>query len=87
MTPSLIDIVIPANDDAIRAILLITSKMADAAIEGQQMRGVVMEDEGVQEDVPTYASAVAADEEAYVPPAVDLDDDDDDVIVIDEDEA
>jgi small subunit ribosomal protein S2 len=85
--PGPIDIVIPANDDAIRAILLITSKMADAVIEGQQMRGVVMEDDGIQEDVATYTGAVAADEEAYVPAAVDLDDDEDDVIVIDEDEA
>ena len=48
--PGPIDVVIPANDDAIRAILLITSKMADAVIEGQQMRGVVMEDEGIEEE-------------------------------------
>lgn len=32
---------IPANDDAIRAIKLITSKIADAAIEGKNIRGVV----------------------------------------------
>ena len=38
--PDPIDYVIPSNDDAIRAIKLITSKMADAVIEGQQMRGV-----------------------------------------------
>ena len=36
--PEMIDHVIPANDDAIRAIKLIASKMADAAIEGQNMR-------------------------------------------------
>ncbi len=83
--PGPIDVVIPANDDAIRAILLITSKMADAVIEGQQMRGVVMEEEGIEEEAPVYAGAVAADEEAYVPPAVD-EDDDEDVIIIDEDE-
>ena len=29
---------IPANDDAIRAVRLLTGKIADAAIEGQQMR-------------------------------------------------
>lgn len=34
--PDLVDYVIPGNDDAIRAIRLITGKMADAAIEGQQ---------------------------------------------------
>jgi small subunit ribosomal protein S2 len=34
--PEVIDYVIPGNDDAIRAIKLIASKMADAVIEGQQ---------------------------------------------------
>ena len=34
--PDEIDYVIPSNDDAIRAVRLITSKMADAIIEGQQ---------------------------------------------------
>ena len=34
--PDEIDYIIPGNDDAIRAIRLITSKMADACIEGQQ---------------------------------------------------
>jgi small subunit ribosomal protein S2 len=34
--PDDIDYVIPGNDDAIRAIRLITSKMADACIDGQQ---------------------------------------------------
>jgi small subunit ribosomal protein S2 len=33
--PDLVDYVIPGNDDAIRAIRLITGKMADAVIEGQ----------------------------------------------------
>lgn len=36
--PSNIDHVIPSNDDAIRAIKLITGKIADAAIEGAGMR-------------------------------------------------
>ncbi len=40
--PDPIDYIIPANDDAIRAIKLITGKIADAVIEGQQMRGVIM---------------------------------------------
>lgn len=30
------DYVIPGNDDAIRAVKLITSKVADAVIEGRQ---------------------------------------------------
>ncbi len=36
--PDVIDVVIPANDDAIRAIKLIAGRIADAAIEGQQRR-------------------------------------------------
>lgn len=36
--PDPIDYIIPSNDDAIRAIKLITSKMADAAIEGLVIR-------------------------------------------------
>ena len=34
--PDEIDFVIPGNDDAIRAVKLITSKIADAVIEGKQ---------------------------------------------------
>ncbi len=36
--PDSIDYIIPSNDDAIRAIKLITSKMADAALEGIVLR-------------------------------------------------
>jgi small subunit ribosomal protein S2 len=36
--PDLIDFVIPGNDDAIRSIKLITSRIADACIEGTQGR-------------------------------------------------
>ncbi|MSP60695.1 MAG: 30S ribosomal protein S2 [Myxococcales bacterium] len=35
--PDLIDLVIPGNDDAIRAIKLFTGKIADAAIAGQRL--------------------------------------------------
>ena len=34
--PDDVDFIIPANDDAIRAVKLITSRMADAVIEGRQ---------------------------------------------------
>ena len=34
--PDDIDVIIPSNDDAIRAVRLITSKMADACVEGKQ---------------------------------------------------
>lgn len=36
--PSVIDYVIPSNDDAIRAIKLMVSYMADAAVEGRSLR-------------------------------------------------
>jgi small subunit ribosomal protein S2 len=36
--PDQIDFVIPANDDAIRSVKLITSRIADAALEGMQRR-------------------------------------------------
>jgi small subunit ribosomal protein S2 len=36
--PTPIDYIVPANDDAIRAIKLLTTKMADAVLEGKQMR-------------------------------------------------
>ncbi len=38
--PDPIEIVIPSNDDAIRAIKLMVSKMADAVLEGMAMREV-----------------------------------------------
>lgn len=42
---------IPANDDAIRAIKLITGKIADAVIEGKNIRGVVAAEQ-LEEGVP-----------------------------------
>jgi len=46
--PDEIDYVIPANDDAIRAVKLLTSKMADAVVEGRQ--GTELENEEAAED-------------------------------------
>jgi small subunit ribosomal protein S2 len=43
--PDEIDVVIPANDDAIRAVKLLTSKMADAIIEGQHSNDEEEEEE------------------------------------------
>jgi small subunit ribosomal protein S2 len=36
--PDEVDYVIPSNDDAIRAVRVITAKIADASLEGQQRR-------------------------------------------------
>ncbi|MCH4058048.1 MULTISPECIES: 30S ribosomal protein S2 [Lapidilactobacillus] len=54
--PDDIDVIIPSNDDAIRAVRLITAKMADAVIEGRQG-----EDQGADEAQPEPA-AKAGDE-------------------------
>jgi small subunit ribosomal protein S2 len=47
--PDPIDHVIPSNDDAIRAIKLITSKFADAALEG-----ITLRQEMIDEDIEDY---------------------------------
>jgi small subunit ribosomal protein S2 len=50
--PDGINYIIPGNDDAIRSIKLIASKLADAVIEGTEQRknkGVTAEDAGVKE--------------------------------------
>ena len=69
--PELIDYPIPGNDDAIRSIRLITGRMSDAIIEGQNRRiaertdaGESMEDS--EESVPrmiTYSTVTADDVE------------------------
>jgi small subunit ribosomal protein S2 len=52
--PNQIDHIIPGNDDAIRAIHLMTQAIADAVIEGQHLRRSL----GIEEEVD-YAEAVA----------------------------
>jgi small subunit ribosomal protein S2 len=48
--PDLIDYVIPGNDDAIRSIKLITSRIADAVVEGSQRRKEFQPQEGGHRD-------------------------------------
>jgi len=56
--PDPIDHIIPANDDAIRALKLITTKIADAVIEGQNLRAsLIPEDEELEMEL---------DEEKYL---------------------
>jgi small subunit ribosomal protein S2 len=45
--PDVVDFILPGNDDAMRSIKLIIGALADAVIEGKQMRG---KDEGTDED-------------------------------------
>jgi len=49
--PDLIDYIIPSNDDAIRAIKLITSKIADAVLEGLAQRKAYEEEELPEDEV------------------------------------
>ena len=58
--PEELDFIIPGNDDAIRAVKLITSKMADAVIEANQ--GEAVYDEQALETEATDIEEVAAQE-------------------------
>ena len=60
--PDNIDYIIPGNDDAIRSVQLIASKLADAVLEGKELRAnkavnnskveeIKAEDAGVTEEV------------------------------------
>ncbi|MDA7025837.1 30S ribosomal protein S2 [Bacillus sp. CLL-7-23] len=51
--PDEIDVVIPANDDAIRAVKLLTSKMADAILEAKQGEETAETEEKVAETTET----------------------------------
>ena len=55
--PDLIDLPIPGNDDAMRAVEIIVRELADAAIEGKTGRG---ETKGVEPQEPRRRSARAA---------------------------
>ena len=45
-SPEGIDYIIPGNDDALRAVRLFASRIADAVVEGQQIRSKDAEEEG-----------------------------------------
>ncbi|NLX10760.1 MAG: 30S ribosomal protein S2 [Chloroflexi bacterium] len=101
--PDPIDYVIPANDDAIRAIKLLTGKIADAALEGLALRKTRVDDYDEEEAGDVDFAEVMGDldeNEAYLGEATlaklrsggldfldDDDDDDDDELDIDEAEA
>lgn len=84
--PDQIDHVIPANDDAIRAIRLLTSKIADAALEGIALRKEVAPEEEVYAEDEKYLSAetLARLRQIQFDDDLGLDDDADDVDDIDD---
>ena len=59
--PDGINYIIPGNDDAIRSIKLITSKLADAVLEGKQLREANANSKKVEEIKPEDAG-VASEE-------------------------
>jgi len=63
--PDLVDVVIPGNDDALRAIKLFTSKIADAVKEGrEQYERSQLESQKAAE--PAAAGAASAEAAAFV---------------------
>lgn len=66
--PDEVDVVIPGNDDAIRAVKLIAGKMADAVIEGHQGEQLTMEDaEAVEQSLEHKAESEPAEQDVQVP--------------------
>ncbi len=55
--PDQVDFVIPANDDALRSVKLLVSRIADSVIDGRSQRESAMADQAVAD-----AEAAAADE-------------------------
>ncbi|MFC7392575.1 30S ribosomal protein S2 [Scopulibacillus cellulosilyticus] len=58
--PDEVDVVIPGNDDAIRAVKLLTGKMADAALEanqGEEVTEPVVEEKAAEAEVAEEAAA------------------------------
>ena len=64
--PSLVDWVIPGNDDALRAIRLFTSKISDAVLTGRQsFEQTQIADQKVAEGEPAEAGVEYVDTSAY----------------------
>jgi small subunit ribosomal protein S2 len=74
--PTVVDYVIPGNDDALRAIRLFTSKIADSVAEGAAAatdKQFVTEMAGVTGDLQAAADGEAAPAEAAAEPDADVD--------------
>jgi len=67
--PTVVDMVIPGNDDALRAIRLFTSKISDSVIEGVQMAGNKQNAEiaGVTADTQVDLQGAAAEGDEATP--------------------
>jgi small subunit ribosomal protein S2 len=56
--PTVVDYVIPGNDDALRAIRLFTSKISDSAIEGVNLVGEKQFEQVAEVEAPTELSSI-----------------------------
>jgi|UniRef100_A0A7C3WST0 small subunit ribosomal protein S2 len=70
--PTVIDYPIPGNDDAIRAIRLLTSRIADACLEGKRLReerlqGLVDKEAAAQGEAPPAAEEEKPGSESEIP--------------------
>jgi small subunit ribosomal protein S2 len=63
--PDLVDYPIPANDDAIRAVRLLTGKIADAVLEGKALHQAQLDEEEATLAAESAAAARPADLAAY----------------------
>jgi small subunit ribosomal protein S2 len=69
--PSEVDHVIPGNDDALRAIRLFTSKIADACLEGKGLaERTALETEKAEEEEQDYSMAEFGTFTSALPPDV-----------------
>ena len=64
--PDVVDIAIPGNDDAIRAVKLITSLMADAVIEGNQGSEFSVNEQDFEESEEESVDSVEDDKEESI---------------------
>jgi small subunit ribosomal protein S2 len=66
--PDPIDYIIPGNDDAIRAIRLLSSKVADAVTEGAQLRQVDLQTESEGESMEAASPEAGAETDSDAQP-------------------
>ncbi len=67
--PTVVDYVVPGNDDALRAIRLFASKIADSAAEGVNL----LSDKALQEEAPEAVPEESAEIEAESAPVEEVD--------------
>jgi small subunit ribosomal protein S2 len=58
-SPEGIDYIIPGNDDALRAVRLFASRIADAVVEGQEMRSKAADEDGAEVDAGAMSGSGA----------------------------